>query len=245
MEGDTHLAAALLDSVKDRDARVDRVCVGLHWTAVGSRAVGMSHTYKTSRKVELAGSGDLEGGSAFEMAERMLSWEPLEASLGVAALNSLIDAKGEIGNVKDLILERAPGRTVTVIGRFPFNDDIRKVAGKAYFLEMEPRRDELPATAAERVIPRSDMAIITATALINHTLQRLLELTVKGECYAVVLGPSTPMLPVLFDLGVDVLAGLKVKDQEALFKSISHGAKTFKRLAGTEPIFMEKDRNRG
>jgi uncharacterized protein (DUF4213/DUF364 family) len=238
---DSHLVEALIGSVKGDDASITRVCVGLHWTAVSSRHVGMSHTYKTGKKVELQGSGDLETGTAFEMARRMTSWEPLEASLGVAALNSLIDAKGEPGNIKDHIMERAPGSTLTVIGRFPFNDDIRKVAKKAYFLEMDPRKDELPSTASEKVIPRSDIAIITATALINHTLQRLLELCHTNDCHAIVLGPSTPMLPVLFDFGAHVLAGVKVTGAEALFKSVSHGAKTFKKLVGMEPINIFKD----
>lgn len=232
------LATALLDSVQGREAKISKVSVGLHWTAVRSDFVGMAHTYKTNKKVELKDSGSLEGGMAIDMAQRLMSWVPLEASLGVAALNSLIPPKGEPGNVKDMILERAPESTVTVIGRFPFNDDIRKVAKKAYFLEMEPMKDELPSTAAEKVIPRSDIAVITATALINHTLQRLLELS--KDCYAIVLGPSTPLSEVLFDLGADVLAGAKVVDDEALFRSVSHGVKTFKKLGGMEPITLYK-----
>lgn len=238
MKDDRHLVDALLDSVKGHDAEVTRVCVGLHWTAITSRYTGMSHTYKTGRKVELESSGDLDGGSGYDLAQRMSSWEPLEASIGVAALNSLIDAKGMPGNVKDVILKEVPGRTVTVIGRFPFNNDIRALAKKAYFLEMDPRKDELPSHASEKVIPRSDITVITATALINHTLQRLLELA--KDTYAIVLGPSTPMTPVLFDFGADVLAGVRVVDNEVLFKSVSHGAKTFKKLKGTEPVNMLK-----
>jgi uncharacterized protein (DUF4213/DUF364 family) len=232
------LVEALLDSVKDKDAVIERACVGLHWTAVSSRFVGMAHTYKTSKKLELKDSGDLEGGGAFDMAQRMTHWEPLEASIGVAALNSLIKAKGEPGNIKDLILKEAPGKTVTVIGRFPFNDEVRSSAKKAYFLEMNPTKDELPSTASEKVIPLSDLAVITATALINHTLQRLLELC--RDCYAIVLGPSTPMTSILFDYGADALGGIKVVEPEPLYKSISHGAKKFKKLIGIEPLCMHK-----
>jgi uncharacterized protein (DUF4213/DUF364 family) len=200
----------------------------------------MAHTCRGPRKAELQGSGDLEGGSALALAQRLLSWEPLEASLGAAALNSLIEAKGEPGNVVDMILGRAPGKAVTVIGRFPFNDQVRAKASEAYFLELEPQKGELPASASEWTIPRSDIAVITATALINHTLQRLLELGRNASCLTIVLGPTTPMSPILFDFGADILAGVRVSDPEALFRRIVQGTKAFKRLAGAEPVCLAR-----
>jgi hypothetical protein len=230
---------ALLGSLGKRDAPVERVCIGLHWTAVLSSHVGMAHTYKTARKVEVEQSGNLEGGSARVLAGRLLSWEPLEASLGAAALNSLVEPACEKGSVNDLIMERARGKTVTIIGRFPFNEQVRRVAGKAHFLEMEPEHGELPSHAAERVIPESDLTVITATALLNHTLQRLLELA-RDSC-AVVLGPSTPMSKVLFAYGADVLAGVRVTDPGALFRSVAQGVKSFQKLAGIEPVCMFTD----
>ena len=230
---------ALLGSLGKRDAPVERVCIGLHWTAVLSAHVGMSHTYKTSRKVEIEQSGELEGKMAAVLARRLTSWEPLEASVGVAALNSLIPPAGEAGTVNDLIMEKARGKTVTVIGRFPFNDEVRQVAKKAHFLEMEPERGELPSHAAEHVIPLSDVTVISATALINHTLQRLLELA--GDSYAVVLGPSTPLSRVLFDYGADVLAGVRVAKPEELFRSVAQGVKSFRRLGGIEPVCLYPD----
>jgi len=228
------LVEDLLHSVADRDCPVRRVCIGLHWTAVESRFVGLAHTYKTSRKVEVADSGDLAGRSALALAARLRSWEPLEASLGLAALNSLIEPTGVPGKVFEEILRIAPGKTVTVIGRFPFNEQVAAVAGEAYFLEMEPERGELPPAAAEEVIPRSDVSVISATALINKTLPRLLELA-RGRT-AIVLGPSTPLNGVLFEHGAAMLAGTRVTDADGLVRSIMQGAKSFNRLAGIEPL---------
>jgi hypothetical protein len=233
------LEQALLDSVSGSNDSVERVCIGLHWTAVKSKNVGMAHTYKTARKVEVEGSGELEGTDAWTLAQRILSWEPLEASLGTAALNSLLDPAGDKGTVNDIIMEKAKGATVTIVGRFPFNDDLRKLAKKVHVLEMEPDKGELPPHAAERVIPESDLAVISATALINHSLQRLLELA--SGSYTVVLGPSTPMSRVLFDFGADVLGGVRVAEEEALFKSLSQGAKSFNSLRGIEPVCLYSD----
>jgi uncharacterized protein (DUF4213/DUF364 family) len=224
----------LLQSVADLDCEVRRVCVGLHWTVVESRYVGIAHTYKTEKKVEVVGSGKLTGGSARELAARLQSWEPLEASLGLAALNSLINPVGNPGNVFEEVVRRAPGATITVIGRFPANESIATTAGKSYILEMQPEGDELPPTAAEEVIPKSDINVITATALINKSLPRLLELG-RGTTN-IVLGPSTPMNDVLLEHGATLLAGTRVLDADALIDSVMQGAKSFRRLAGIEPL---------
>jgi len=224
----------LLASLKGLDHPVSRAWVGLHWTAVQSRSAGMAHTYKSNRKVELADAGDLTSKSALEMASRLHAWEPLEAALGLAALNSLIEPVGSEGNVFDRILALADGKTVTVVGRFPSNGKIAEVAKRVHFLEMEPQKDELPSSACEEVIPLSDVNVITATALINKTLPRLLELG-RGATN-VVLGPSTPMNDVLFDYGASLLAGVKVVDSQALADSIMQGVKSFKNLAGIQPL---------
>jgi uncharacterized protein (DUF4213/DUF364 family) len=228
------LVEDLLNSVRDRDYPVSRVCVGLHWTVVQSKYTGVAHTYKAGGKVELESSGELVGRNAFELAERIKSSEPLEASLGVAALNSLIESNGRRGNVLTDVFEMAVGKTVTVVGRFPVNDKIVKAAHKAYVLEMEPGPGELPPEACVEVIPASDIVLITATALINHTLPRLLELSVNAN--TIVLGPSTPLNEVLFGYGANILAGVRVVDAEALISSVMQGVKKFKKLAGLEAI---------
>lgn len=227
----------LLAEVADRDHPVRRVVLGLHWVAVESRHVGVAHVFRPPGKYEVEDSGRLIGMSALTLARRALSWNPLEVGLGLAALNSLIAAEGLPGNVFERLPEQASGRRVTVIGRFPFNDAVRDVALQSWFLEMEPRRDELPPSAAEVVIPQSDILVVTATALINHTMPRLLELA--AHAHAIVLGPSTPMSALLFRHGADVLAGIRVVDAEALFQSIAQGVKSFRKLDGIVPISME------
>jgi uncharacterized protein (DUF4213/DUF364 family) len=228
------LVEELLESVAHLDCPVTRVCVGLHWTVVESRHAGMSHTYKTGRKVELRSAGNLAGRSALELARRLRSWEPLEASLGAAALNSLMGASGETGNAFEHVEEIVAGRSVAVIGRFPGNGRIAARAGQAWFLEMDPREGEYPPQACEELLPRSDVIVLTATALLNRTLPRLLALGAGAT--TVVLGPSTPMNDVLFRHGADVLGGVRVTDPDRLVESVMQGAKRFERLAGTEAV---------
>jgi uncharacterized protein (DUF4213/DUF364 family) len=229
----------LLQSVSGSDCDAKRVAVGLHWTAVESRFVGMAHTYKAQESAEIAGAGELAGQSALELAARLKSDAPLEASLGLAALNSLIEPTGRRANALEIILDKAPGKTVTIIGRFPFNPQVIAAAGKVNVLEIEPQEGELPASVAPEVIPRSDIAVITATAIINKTISGLLEHS--KDTFTIVLGPSTPMNDVLFDYGADVVAGVKVVESPALFSGITQGIKAFKNLPGIQAVVRSRD----
>ena len=228
----------LLSSIIDNDAAVKNVWIGLFWSAVESNYIGMSHTYKTGQKVYIKSAGELSSFSVVQLAKRILSWEPLEASIGIAAINSLIEPKGNKGNINEYIRKNVRGKTVSIIGRFPFNDEISQIAKKAYILEIDPVGDELPMMACEDVLPKSDINVITATALINHSLQRLLELGSNG--INIVLGPSTPLSPVLFDFGADILAGVRIFNKNDIAKSITQGVKKFKLLKGIEPICLYK-----
>jgi uncharacterized protein len=225
---------ALLESVSDAEERIARVLLGLHWVCVESRHAGIAHTFRGAEGFELKDAGAILGKDVLEAASLLKSWEPLEASLGLAALCSLIEPKGETVNVNDYIRSVAPGKTVTCVGRFPFYPEISKLAAKAYLLEMNPREGELPPFAAEEVVPESDLVIITGTTLINKTMQRLLELSRNG--ISVVLGPSTPMSDVLFDFGASVIAGIRVVDRESLFLSLAQGVKFYRKIAGIEPV---------
>lgn len=232
------LFADLLESIRGEDCEVRRVVIGLHWTLVESRHAGMAHTFRSPSFSETLDAGRLAGQSALCLAERLLSWDPLEACVGLAALNSLIEPRGADGHLDRHLMEMSRDRVVVIIGRFPFNDEVRRVARATHCLEMDPQPDELPAAAAEEVIPGADVVLISATALINKTMPRLLELSRKTRC--VVLGPSTPMNHVLLDYGAEVLAGVRVTDADACFRSVSEGAKKFKHLLGIQPITLTR-----
>ena len=76
--------------------------------------------------------------------------------------------------------------------------------------------------------------MITATALINHTLPHLLEL--GRNATTIVLGPSTPMNDVLFRNGADVLGGVRIADADSLVAAVMQGVKKFGKLSGIQAI---------
>jgi uncharacterized protein (DUF4213/DUF364 family) len=76
---------------------------------------------------------------------------------------------------------------------------------------------------------------ITGTTLINHTLESLLDLA-RGKV-VIVLGPSTPLSPVLFDHGVSYVCGSLVEDPVAALRCVSEG-ESFRYTEGLRPVVL-------
>ena len=78
--------------------------------------------------------------------------------------------------------------------------------------------------------------------MINHTLDHLLTLCAP-RALVMVLGPSTPLSPVLFDRGVSILSGAQVVDEAAALGTLCQGA-TFQQMEGVRLVTLARDRSR-
>jgi hypothetical protein len=109
-------------------------------------------------------------------------------------------------------------------------------------LELRPRDGDFPAEQAETVLPEADIVAISGSAFINHTIEPLLKLCRPGSL-VVVLGPTTPLSPVLFDHGVDVISGTQVIDPRLALRCVSEGA-VFRQLRGVRLLTMQRRRKK-
>jgi len=211
------------------DAPVHSVRVGVNWTVVCSRHCGISATLTSNHlhgQVPVPDVGRLCQKSARELAEWAHSTELLEASIGVAALNSLLSVDESLArqiNAAEVLASLGRGKTVALIGRFHFVQQLRQSAGQLWVIEQLPREDEYPAEAAVDLLPTAEVVAITGTALINHTLDGLLALCSPGAT-VMVLGPSTPLSPLLFDYGVSIISGTQVVDEAAVLRTVKQAA---------------------
>ncbi|MEA1945155.1 MAG: DUF364 domain-containing protein [Euryarchaeota archaeon] len=129
-------------------------------------------------------------------------------------------------------------KKIAMVGHFPMVDDLRKVADELWVMERQPQKGDLPDTAAEHLIPQADIVAITSSAIVNKSIERLLELS---QGFTIVLGPGTPMSEVLFDYGVDMIAGIRVADEATMMAKIAQGCGKVKQFKDViEFLVMER-----
>jgi uncharacterized protein len=223
------------------DVQVGDCLIGLHWTLIRSVGTGMaltpferSHSGPMGASV-IAGIGDqVAGMSVRRLAAYVKSWNAFEATLGLAAINSVLNSAERVERMCGLPLssqsrvsafvhyaDMVRAKKVAVIGHFPDLDALSSVC-ELTILERNPSGTDLPDPACEYVLPSQDFVFITATTLINKTLPRLLDLSRKAKVFLV--GPSTPFAPLLFDHGIDTLAGTVVVDPQPAWRAAQEGA---------------------
>ena len=227
----------LLDSLHT-DVPVRQVLVGAFWTAVvldtepprsGLASTLRGATHDEGPPVDQAGR--LLEYTARDLAGWLTSSSTLEASIGMAALNALLEvdqaAYTEI-NAEDVILAQGTGRRVAIVGHFPFTERVRRAAAECWVVELHPRPGDVPADQASEVIPRADVVALTGTSLINHTFDDLVHLC-RPDTFVLVLGPSAPLSPVVFEWGVHGVSGTLVVEPDRVLRSVGQGA-TFRQI---------------
>ncbi len=232
-------------SVLDFDAQVRDIRQGIFHTGVLTRNCGLAATLPRDSLRQGAPMGKEPGflldHTPLELAHMAYSHRLLEAAIGMATINSLLeidmDSCIEL-NAAELILERGAGKRICIVGHFPFIPRVRDHSKELWVIEKNPREGDLGESEAEIFIPQSDVVAITGTALTNHTLEHLLSLC-RPNAYVILLGDTVPLSPVLFDYGVDALSGTKVVYPDLALRCVSQGA-NFRQIKGIEKLTMTK-----
>ncbi|MEA4908759.1 MAG: DUF364 domain-containing protein [Anaerolineaceae bacterium] len=212
------------------------VQVGMSRTAVLARTgegirCGLAATlsnpeFSHHRRPSVIQAGHLHRLEYTQLAAMVESPSYTEVSIGLATINALLPRRPEAWldlNAEDYLLEHGAGRKVAMVGHFPVVERLRAVAGQLWVLELKPRDGDLPAQAAPEVVPQADLVAITGTTLINHTFDGLISLCRPGAT-VVMLGPSTPLSPLLFEYGIHVVSGAIVEDPQTALLAVGQGA---------------------
>lgn len=233
------------------EGEVQEGYVGLHWTAVVARVDGVLRCGLASTlegaQIGAQGAAQPAGywgtGSARSLADLVLGSDPTAAGIGMAALNALLPHRPQdwtFQNAEELLAQRGKNRRVVMVGRFPFVERLRPQVGELLVLEQHPGPGDLPAESASQVLPSADVIAITGMTMTNHTLEPLLELC-PPESFVIVMGPTTPLSPVMFDFGVDVVCGAIVTEIGPVLEVLSQGGE-FRQLhrAGVKLVNLRK-----
>lgn len=229
----------------DCEAQVRDICLGPFQTAVLTRNCGLASTPHDPgphhEHNPILEAGRLLEKDASEVAQMAHSQSPFEATIGLAAINSLLEVdEGRCTelNAADLLVERGKDSRIAIVGHFPFVPRLRQAARELWVIERQPHPGDFAEEEAARLIPEADVVAITGASFINHTIEYLLSLCRTGA-YVIVLGGTAPLSPVLFDYGVDAVAGTKVVEPELVLRCVRQGG-TYRQLKGIQRLILRR-----
>jgi uncharacterized protein (DUF4213/DUF364 family) len=212
-----------------------RVIIGLHWTAIVAEAEGEKRCSLAStlwdrhehhNSPDVSHTGDLTAFSALELAAMVTTDQLTMRSVGMAAINAFLPKHPEAWseeNAEEVIERYGTDKTVIIVGHFPFIPRLRKRVGELIVLERHPSSSDLPESVAKDVIPAADVVAITGMTLLNHSLKNLLDLCAP-HTRVILLGPSTPLGPIMFEFGIDLLCRSVVTDIDAVLDAMEQAA---------------------
>ena len=196
--------------------------------------------------------GKIAGMGLRELASYVKSWDFYEAALGLAAINAhyntpallesdprrIIRKPGERSGIFGGFDRLVEGKRVAVIGHGPYLQELERICTLTV-LERRPGDGDLPDPACEYLLPGQDYVFITATALENKTMPRLLELT--RSCFTVIWGPSTPLTEALLEAGADALLGDVILEPAQLARVAGEGGLFSDFRSYVQPVLWFRD----
>ncbi|MDD2556080.1 MAG: DUF364 domain-containing protein [Syntrophaceticus sp.] len=206
------------------------LCIGVGYTGVklSNGAGGTCFTFRHELGLKcgpIQGAGTMIGMPAAVAVEMAMSTNLAEASIGVAAINAILNDNFDAGKDAVDVMDIREPDTVGMIGYFyPVVKQIKDTVDKLYIFERNITEEGLLPDWCENIyLPECDVVLITGVTFINKTIDHVLSLC-RNAKEVVIMGASTCMAPdVLKDYGVTILAGSRVTDPDKLLRVIAQG----------------------
>ena len=221
-------------SAKNR--RIADLRVGLSYVGVklDNNAAGIAAVLpdmKPSGCTVLPDAGRYAGARAADILQYLVDGKnSLHRSIGLATANALIDPSSDETEDRGATtyLNLQPGEKVAMVGLFaPLVEGILATGAELKIIERNPARMEILGDKEQKDALKScDVAIITATTLLNSTFEETINSLEKPRTVAL-MGPSTPLQPAIFrNTLVTHLGGALVADPGKVLQIISEGGGT-------------------
>lgn len=221
---------------KARAVTVERLCLGLGYTAVSTSdgGIGIAYSYFDTKNTCMMHKNydNPEGKPAIGLVEKIVSDVPLQRSMALATINALnFETARNLPEEPDnqTLLDNlgiAAGVRVAMVGAFkPLIHLIEKHGADLAVYDIGKQIGN-KTSFYEKLNQWAQVLILTSTSLLNSTTEEILG-HVNQTARTVLLGPSTPLIREIFSpLPVNFLAGTVPIDKEATFRVIRHGTGT-------------------
>ncbi len=162
--------------------------------------------------------GDWIGRPARAAALELLAGrEVLRRSVGMACLKSLLpEPPGTVeGGAIELVEPTAARVPTCFIGYFKTAARWREQGYPVTIVELFPRPGDVHWDEAGDVLRKAELVLMTGLTVVNETLEAVIRRTPAAKL-RILMGPTVPASPVLFDYGIDVLGITQIKEVELM-----------------------------
>jgi len=164
-------------------------------------------------------------------------------TLKIAVLNAFSSNIIEHSNYKILrntdpidLVDLQSNKTITIVGAF--HSYIQKISkinkSRLFVLELneaafkeDDKKYYVPANDYPKIVPISDVLIITGLTLVNGTIDGLLS-AISPKTQVIVTGPSSSIIPdILFENKVNIIGATRITNPDLSFSIVSEGGAVF------------------
>jgi uncharacterized protein len=176
-------------------------------------------------------AGSYAGSPASDVLKYLIDGKnALHLAIALATANALIESSfdNEEDREATTYFNLQPEEKVAMVGLFaPLMERIRTTGAILTVIEKNPERLEiLSPEEKQQALRHCDLAIITATTLLNGTFEETIDALGVPRAVAL-LGPSTPLAPAIFrDTPITHLGGVAVMDASRVLQIVSEGGGT-------------------
>ncbi len=189
--------------------------------------------------------GDWLGKPGLESARELLSSrDTLRRAVGMACLKSLLPVPPRVisGNAITMVEAAAAKVPTCFIGYFKEAAEWREKGLPVTIVELFPKPGDTHWDDADEVLGKAQIVLMSGLTVVNETLSAVIRRTPSARI-RVMMGPTVPPSPVLFDYGIDMLGVTLVSDMKlmARYAELGGGSISYSPPGALERINLVKE----
>jgi uncharacterized protein len=226
---ETLVRETLISAITDYSTPIEDIHLFHHWVVVKAGRYEMSTCFSATpgltENPRDTWLGDLIGRKASEIAQEYLaSTDVLRIAVGMACLKCAVPliSKFTVSSAIDPFSEQTKTQPSCFIGHFhdaaAWRDEGRPVS----IVELAPRPGDIHWDDSHAVLSQAKLVFMTGLTLVNGTFGEVIRRTPNATT-RVIMGPTVPLTPSLFKLGLHRLGTSRIMDVEKTLRYFGMG----------------------
>jgi uncharacterized protein len=225
---------SLISAITDTTTTIEEIHLFQHWVVVKAGRWEMSTRFSPTlglvENPQDTWLGDLIGARAAAIArEYLASNEVLRIAVGMACLKCVIPFVTECyeNSAMDHFSEHTKTLPSCFIGHFQDAATWRDEGRPVSIIELFPRAGDIHWDDSRDVLAKAELVFMTGLTLVNGTFGEVVRRTPRASC-RVIMGPTVPLTPALFRLGVHWAGTSRITDTPSALRYFGMGGGSVK-----------------